>query len=145
MEKKYITWMAVLAVVIVGILAVSTWTAREDAGDSVPFSNDAPGTGAPDGSGTSADEEYVVTYTDDGFSPSSTSIELGETVTFRNESSRDMWVASAPHPQHTDHPEFDMKESEPNGGTYSFTFDKAGEWKFHNHLFPSHFGSVNVR
>lgn len=51
----------------------------------------------------------VVTYTDSGFSPNNLTIKNGQTVTFKNEGPGDMWVASAPHPTHTDYPEFDAK------------------------------------
>lgn len=142
MEKKYMVWIAVLVVAVIGVLAVSSLMGEEEYAAPSLTENGAPGTenGLP-----AEQEEYVVTYTDEGFSPSVTNIEQGETVTFRNESDRSLWVASAPHPQHTDYPEFDMKEGKPRGGTYSFVFDKAGEWKFHNHLFPSHFGTINVQ
>jgi len=31
-----------------------------------------------------------------------------------------------------------------NGGSYSFTFTKAGTWRYHNHSNASHFGTVIV-
>lgn len=86
----------------------------------------------------------IVTYTDSGFSPNNLTVKNGQTVTFKNESSSEMWVASAPHPTHTDYPEFDAKKSYANGQSYTFTFTKAGTWKYHNHKNPSKFGSVTV-
>jgi plastocyanin len=86
----------------------------------------------------------MITYTDTGFSPSSLTIKNGQTVAFKNESAGDMWVASAPHPTHTDYPEFDAKKAYKSGESYSFTFNKVGTWKFHNHAKPTNFGSVTV-
>ncbi|MBI4067234.1 cupredoxin domain-containing protein [Candidatus Gottesmanbacteria bacterium] len=89
-------------------------------------------------------EKVVVNYTDDGFSPKSVSVKVGTPVTFINQSSTPMWVASAPHPQHTDLPGFDQLKSVEKGGEYTYTFQKAGNWKYHNHLAASNFGSVTV-
>lgn len=86
----------------------------------------------------------VVAYGANGFSPSSITVAVGETVVFMNENSVDMWPASAPHPTHTDYPEFDAKKPVAPGNSYSFTFTRVGTWKYHNHLNPTHFGSVVV-
>ncbi|MBI3558931.1 hypothetical protein HY085_00905 [Candidatus Gottesmanbacteria bacterium] len=74
--------------------------------------------------------ETVVEKTDAGFSPDSVTIKKGTAVKFVNKSSAPMWVASTPHPIHTDYPGFDQKA---NGDIYTFTFDKVGSWKYHNH------------
>lgn len=89
-------------------------------------------------------EEYIVTYTDSGFSPEITKIKIGEIVVFKNESASEMWVASAPHPTHTAYPEFDAKQGYQIGESYSFTFTKKGEWKYHNHLSASQRGTIIV-
>lgn len=86
----------------------------------------------------------VVIYEANGFSPSSITVAVGETVTFKNESAVDVWPASAPHPTHTDYPEFDAKKPIKPGESYAFTFTRAGTWKYHSHLNPTHFGSVVV-
>ena len=66
-----------------------------------------------------------------------------------------MWVASAQHPTHTAYAgtslsqhcddatdtSFDQCKS---GSSYSFTFNKAGTWAYHNHSNSSHFGRVLV-
>lgn len=82
-----------------------------------------------------------INLTDQGFSPPALAVKTGTQVNFNNQSAIQMWVASAPHPQHTDYPGFDQLQS---GDSYSFTFDKAGVWKFHNHLNPSQFGQITV-
>lgn len=90
-------------------------------------------------------ETKTITYTDAGFSPANIAVKVGDTVTFVNGATEGMWVASAPHPVHTDYPEFDAKKVYNPGESYTFTFAKIGTWKFHNHLRPTNLGSVTVK
>lgn len=86
-----------------------------------------------------------IVYTDDGFDTSGIgTIQVGDTVRFINNSSGSMWVASDEHPTHTIYPEFDQNSSVGSGGTYDFTFERAGTWGFHNHVRSSHTGSITV-
>ncbi|MEX0934880.1 MAG: cupredoxin domain-containing protein [Candidatus Paceibacterota bacterium] len=87
------------------------------------------------------EEEIIIMYTDDGFEPAEITIEAGQTVTWIDDSSGRMWVASAVHPTHEDLPEFDQLGQR---NTYSFTFEEEGEWNFHNHLSSEHTGTVIV-
>ena len=97
-------------------------------------------------------EEKVITYTDAGYSPSPLQIKIGDTVVFKNESSRSMWTASAMHPSHQDYPTtggclgstFDACQGVQPGDIWSFKFDIAGNWKYHNHLNPENFGAIIV-
>lgn len=98
----------------------------------------------------------VVTYTNNGFSPSSVTINVGDTVRFVNESGRSFWPASAFHPTHTAYPGSDIKKcgtagastifdacrDVASGESYSFTFTEKGKWNYHDHLNASAFGSV---
>ena len=96
----------------------------------------------------------TVTYTNSGFSPRTVSIQKGQTVVFANNSSGAMWVASSPHPTHTDYPEkfktdcagslFDECAGAPAGSSWSFTFNSVGSWGFHNHLKASDTGTITV-
>lgn len=86
----------------------------------------------------------VVTLTSAGFAPNPITVKTGTTVTFVNESSGAMWVASDPHPSHSILPEFDAKASMSRGSTYEYTFTKVGTWTYHNHLNPSAKGTVVV-
>ncbi len=89
--------------------------------------------------------KYIVNYTNNGFSPPSLQIKVGQTVQFVNKSGFGMWVASGPHPTHTDYPGFDEKRTVSNGGMYEFTFTKVGVWGYHNHVNPSKSGSIIVK
>ena len=102
----------------------------------------------------------TVMYTDSGFSPVSVRVTQGQTVTWVNQSSHSMWVASAAHPTHVayggtakeTHCATDYRGSTPfdacaatiANASYSFTFDKIGDWKYHNHANATHFGTVVV-
>ncbi len=107
-----------------------------------------PGNTDADGGESSADrtpEIVQVSYTDEGFAPSTSGpIYIGDTVQFVNKSSEKMWVASDDHPEHTDYPGFDQGRGVDTNGSYRFTFEKAGSWGYHNHLNTSHTGTIQV-
>jgi len=87
----------------------------------------------------------IVTYTDSGFSPSIVTIKRGESIKFVNESSEFMWVASNPHPTHTIYPGFDEGKAVGKGGSYTFTFNKTGDWGYHNHVRNIRTGRIVVK
>lgn len=102
----------------------------------------------------------TVTYTDQGFSPATVTITQGQSVTWVNQSSKKMWVASGVHPTHTVYDgtskdahcaagytgetPFDECTGVDAGASYSFTFTKAGDWKYHNHMNATDTGEVVV-
>lgn len=88
---------------------------------------------------------HEVSFSGSAFSPANLTIKNGDIVVFKNNSSKDFWPASAPHPQHTDYPEFDPKKRIAPGGTYEFKFTKTGAWGFHDHITPSAFGKITVQ
>lgn len=96
---------------------------------------------------------YAVVYTDTGFLPPSLEIKRGDTVTFENRSTKGMWPASAMHPTHKEYPTtggcigstFDACKSVLPKEEWSFTFDKVGTWRYHNHVNSSHYGSIIVK
>jgi plastocyanin len=104
----------------------------------------------------SAPMTATVTYNGSGFSPNEVTIKKGGTVTWVNSSGGEMWVASAQHPTHTIYDGTSLSQHCVDGqsdtfdqcagetGNYSFTFDKAGTWGYHNHLNASVFGKVIV-
>lgn len=105
--------------------------------------SDAPGMMGHNMAGMASMEK--VKYTDKGFVPEKLEVPGGSMVEFVNESSTDMWVASAPHPQHTDLPTFDQFKPTKKGTVYRYVFDKKGQWKYHDHINPSLGGVVTVK
>lgn len=94
-------------------------------------------------------DSVTVIYTDRGFSPASLTVTKGTTIVFDNQTEIPMWVASDPHPEHTDYPDFDVMRN--NGGQYpeprndfNFTFDNLGNWTYHNHAMPDHTAKITV-
>lgn len=87
----------------------------------------------------------TVHYTTNGFSPSVLNVAQGTTVTFINDTTDALRVASNPHPTHTDYPGFDSVRSLGQGEIYTFTFNKIGTWGFHNHFNSGVGGTVIVK
>ena len=87
----------------------------------------------------------TITYSESGFSPASLEVTAGQTVVFVNNSTKPFWPASAPHPTHTDYPEFDAKSPVAPGSSFTFVFQKIGNWGYHNHLDSSKFGKIIVK
>lgn len=95
-------------------------------------------------------ETKTVTYTDSGFAPQNLEVAKGSTVNFINQTQLPMWVASAPHPEHTDYPELDAgviagDHIAPGNPSFSFKFDKPGTWSYHNHSAPEHEAVIIVK
>lgn len=98
----------------------------------------------------------AVSYNDeDGFFPQEVTVKVGGSVTWTNQGGDDMWVATAPHPAHTAYSGTSLQQHCPdtdgndfdqcaNGATYTFKFDKAGTFPYHNHSNATKFGRVIV-
>jgi len=87
----------------------------------------------------------TVTYDGTKFTPSTMTVKQGDSITFVNDSTGGMSVASNPHPSHTIYPEFDQYKTSAKGQkTFTFVFDKVGTWGYHNHANPSVGGTVTV-
>ena len=91
------------------------------------------------------DAVVMVTYTDEGFSPSLVEINQGDTVEFVNQSRRPMWIASNRHPAHDVLPTFDQFTVSGFGEKWQYTFDQKGEWKYHDHVNARMGGVVRVK
>ena len=105
--------------------------------------------------GLVSNEPITIRYTDEGFSPSNIDIKVGTTVTWINEATIPLWVASADHPTHITYSGTSLIDHCPdtagtafdqcsNGDSYTFTFNKSGTWYYHNHTFSASTGSITV-
>lgn len=98
----------------------------------------------PDGS-ASREPVATITFTEEGYSPSEIDIRTGDAVAFVNSSAElYMWPASDLHPTHELYPEFDPRQPLAPGESWSFTFEKEGEWRFHDHLKSRSRGIIRV-
>lgn len=89
--------------------------------------------------------DTVVVFNGTTFEPNELTIAYGEKVTFTNASDGPFWPASNLHPTHAAYSLFDPKEPIDQGGSWSFTFLKAGTWGFHDHIQSTAKGVITVR
>ncbi len=89
-------------------------------------------------------EAPKVIYLNGTFIPETLQIAQGQTVEFVNRSLDPVWPASHIHPTHEIFPEFDPQRPLMPEESWRFTFDRAGEWRYHNHLDPMQTGRVIV-
>lgn len=126
----------------------ATTTAANSTATSTSASSSTPSKQFSSGSGSSdtSNNIQVVEVDFDGtqFTPNTVTIHQNDWVFFKNKSTEDFWVASNPHPTHTDYPGFDAKQSIAPGGEYKFQFTKIGSWGYHDHLDHTIGGTVVV-
>jgi plastocyanin len=150
MTNKFI-WLIIAVVVLAGGYFVYNQNPASDAGPNgegeviaEPQANNQESSQPVDGEEPAGPATVIISMTTDGFVPSTATIAKGDIVTFVNNDSSPHWPASAPHPTHTDYPGFDALRAVVVGESWSFTFDLAGTWRFHDHLKPTMFGSITV-
>lgn len=160
--KITITVLVVLILLVAGIIAWK-YGAFGNGGSvantySSPDQSSQTSTPAGSGAAQTTGNTLTVNYTASGFSPGAITVHKGDTVTWVNQSSGDMWVASAVHPTHTLYsgtsmsqhcPDtagtaFDACAGVPPGQSWSFTFTKVGSWGYHDHLRAFNGGTVTV-
>lgn len=79
-----------------------------------------------------------------GFEPREVTIKKGGTVTFSTTRNKPYWPASNTHPSHTIYSEFDPLRPLQPSETWQFTFDRLGEWAYHDHLRSYYVGTIHV-
>lgn len=88
-------------------------------------------------------ETATITYTDQGFSPSSLTVKAGATIRVVNNASDALEFSSDNHPTHLNNSELNMDVLN-TGETGTFTVTKTGEYGFHDHLNASNEGTLTV-
>jgi plastocyanin len=94
---------------------------------------------------TGTTSQNTIEYGSTGFSPTTITVKVGDSVTWTNNSSSTVQVSSDPHPTHTDFPPLNSVGAIAPGSSKSFTFTKSGTFGYHNHLNPSDKGEVIVK
>ena len=131
MNKKTL-WIIVATVVVIGgAIGVYVFTQKD--------------AGAPSKTTDSANKPAAatITYSNNGFNPSKTTVKAGDIVAIKNTSSGNMQFDSDPHPVHTDDEELNAGAVAP-GQTVTFTVTTKGTFGYHNHLNPSDKGTIVV-
>jgi plastocyanin len=135
--KNTILYIAIALVVIIvtwiAILNIAKESIIEEY--SIPAVRDFP---------VAEETKNEVVITDSGFIPSELTISEGATVVFKNTGENDHWPASDAHPTHEVYSEFDPKKPVIPNALWSFTFDKQGEWAYHDHMYPTLTGTIYV-
>lgn len=104
-------------------------------------------------------DPFMITMTDEGYSPRILEITHGDTVTFYNAGTLNRWPATNDHLTHEKYPNssihfcdwtrrvymFDSCMAIGPGESYIFRFDAIGNWAYHDHLRPSEGGVIIVK
>ncbi len=151
---------AIGGIIVIIILGALGWFyLGQNSGSQEPAPEDTS-TGEPVTNTMPAMKADVV-YSDTGFTPAEVMLPVGGTITWVNESKVDMWVATAMHPTHavydgtnlaahckdgkpTSDKVFDQCVGIKPGQSWSFTFAKEGDWKYHDHITSGRFASIKV-
>lgn len=100
-------------------------------------------------------EENIIEMTVSGFKPSVLVVSKGETVLFKSTDGTKRWPASNIHPVHTVYPGSNISKCDSaeesqifdacaEVSEYSFTFNEAGSWNYHDHTNPTKTGTIIV-
>ena len=88
---------------------------------------------------------HRIEFTETGFVPKNMTIAKEDSITFTTARGVSFWPASDLHPTHELYSEFDPKRPIPTNESWSFKFDRVGEWEYHDHLNPLFRGMIVVR
>lgn len=144
--KEYFSNNSTAATVIIGLLCTVlafyvTKTMLRD--EPIDFSSEKVDTSS-EKEQTVKEGEVSVVMTKSGFEPENLTIRKGTTVTFSTNVDRPFWPASDLHPTHEVYSDFDPRRSLAPDETWSFKFDRVGEWNMHDHLRSYFTGSIKV-
>lgn len=135
------------SIAAVVIILLGTWAyimSRPAADTNTPTGGETSTTSeAPTTDTKEVASAATITYTDEGFSPSATTVKKGATITVTNNSSADLMFSSADHPTHQLQPELNMDTLKP-GESGKITVTKVGTWGYHNHLKAGEQGTIIV-
>lgn len=138
MNNKILIGVVVLIVVIGAIVLMAN-----KGGYQTPTPIESGQTPSSTSQITTSAEQTTVTLMQSGFEPATITVKAGTKVVWGNKSGVAATVDSAGHPTHLTYPPLNLGEFS-DGSQVSLVFDKAGTYKYHNHLNPSQTGTVIV-
>jgi plastocyanin len=163
MRLGSIIGVIVIVAVVIVIAMIALRPADDEALDTLPtsplpvtsgngqFFQEVPEVGTsdttalPSASATSPGAEITtINITETGFSPATLTVSIGTAITFINNGQAPHWPASDVHPTHNILPDFDSKRGLETGDSYTYTFDKVGTWRCHDHLLPQNTCTIIV-
>ena len=140
MNNKLILVIVLVVLILGGVLLLNNKSNTSNS-DSTNSANENQNT-APSETKTNI-ESTNVEATTSGFVPQTITIKAGTKVVWTNKSGQAITVNSASHPTHLKWPFLNLGKFD-NDGSVSVVFEKAGTYKYHNHLNPSQTGTVIV-
>ena len=131
-------------VVIVAIGALFIFTKKASTPSSqVGITSDESSKNTPSSEPTTNPPVASITYADDGFSPETITVKVGDKIAVNNHSSRILQFSSNPHPIHTQNKELNQ-DSIPAGGSLTFTVKERGTFGYHDHFNSNRIGTIVV-
>ncbi len=95
---------------------------------------------------TSAKQSAQVAISDGKFVPQVIDVKIGTSVTWTNQENTGHWVASDPYPKNDALKSLNSKGPLQQNEAYTYTFDKAGTYTYHDDLQPLDLkGTVRVK
>ena len=134
-----VTGLVASVLVVGGIIVISN-----KKNDTAPIQNTQTTSASDTSTQPATASAATITYSDSGFSPSSISVNSGDTVAIVNTSSSSMQFDSNPHPVHTDDPELNVGMIDA-GQTGTVKVVTKGTHGYHNHLNTSQTGTIIVK
>lgn len=128
---KFLPILGIVLTLIILVLTYYIYRSQQDKGYTPN-----PGSKKP--------ADITIILTEDGYQPAEVTIKKGQTVKFTTSRNTQFWPASDLHPTHGIYPGFDPRQPVASNNSWSFTFDKAGQWKFHDHLSPNYRGIITT-
>jgi plastocyanin len=150
-KKATIGIIAAISIILLGAWAYMMAQPAVDRAAEIPATNSnqtTPETSPPaeeEGAQPTSETSPVaiITYTDDGFTPSTLTVKKDSAVTVTNKSSKNVMFSSADHPTHQKQPELNMQTLKP-GESGTITITKAGTWGYHDHINETMTGTITV-
>lgn len=149
--RNLIIIIVLVLVVAAGFIMIARSMKSSNLSTSAPsqtVQNSSPvmvGSSSPNASSSGAMSQNIINISSNGFSPSTVTIKVGDTVTWMNKDSAPHQVNSDVHPTHLLYPPLNTIGLLNPGEKKSLSFPTAGTFKFHDHLNPQFTGSVVVQ
>ena len=146
MNKKLLSIIALIIVIGIGSFTVVSGQKNASTSNQVnnEQTNQAPITEPIETEANNQIQNIQVALSETGFAPNEVSIKLGTKVVWTNRSGRVATVDSDLHPTHQLYPPLNLGQFG-NNETVELVFEKAGTFKYHNHLNPNVTGAVVVQ
>jgi plastocyanin len=134
----------IITTVVVVVVGLGGWwlIASMSANDMNDSSNDTT-----NGQNQAVDEDVevaaTITYTNEGFTPATITVKVGDTIKIVNNAENVMYFASDEHPTHLNNSELNIGDIEP-GSSATVTVASQGTWGYHDHYNASAGGEIIV-